>query len=178
MSGRNDESDDVMHDLAIAGPRLGHLHVLVFFEVGRRIEVLILVGAAGFDGVLFGHLDNHIRFADAPTFDELRRGGQVFRIAFLRSAIDPGGDRIDLSLRQTRIIGPSADVRVGVPGRHLPADDFFFDRLRPRPDVFVAEHREGRGFAGSMAFGAALIEDGRDFFVKGDVLGCWAARPA
>ena len=100
LAGWYDESDDVMHDLPIAWPRLGHLHVLVFFEVGRRIEVLVLIGAACFDGVLFGHLDNDIRFPDTPTLDKLRRGRQLFRIALFRTAIYPGGDGVDHGLEQ------------------------------------------------------------------------------
>ena len=159
-----------MHNLPIAGPRLSHLHVLVLFEVGRRIEVLVLVGAAGFDGVPFGHLNNHIGLSDTPTLDELRCRGQVFGIALFGTAIHPGCDGVDLSLRQAGIIGPSADVGIGVPGRHLTTDDLLFDRLRPGPDILVAEHRERRCLAGSMTLGAALEEDGCDFLVECDVL--------
>src|ERR1700686_2862390 len=151
-----------MHDFPIAGPGLGHLHILVLFKVGRRIEVLILVGTGGLDRIRFWHLYNHIRLADTPAFDELRGGRQVFRIAFFRSAVYPGGNGIDLSLRKAWIIGPLTDARVGVPRRHLSTDDLLFDRSCPRPHVLVAEDRERRGFARAMALGTALEEDGRD----------------
>src|SRR6185503_5078107 len=55
IAWRNHKRNDVMHDLPIAWPGLRELHVLVLGKVGRRVEVLILVRAAGGDGVLVGN---------------------------------------------------------------------------------------------------------------------------
>src|ERR1041384_4651790 len=170
LTRRNDERDDVMHYLSIAGAGFGHLHVLVFFEVGRDVEVLIFVGAACFDRVLFRHLNDHVGGSDTPALNESRRGWKVLRVALNCSAINPRGDRIDLCLGETRIVGPFANVRVGMPGRHLPADDFFFDRSRPGPHFLIAEHREGRRFAGSMTLGATLEKDRGNVLVECDGL--------
>ncbi len=116
-----------MNDQAIAWARLGHLHVLVFGEVGRNLEVLILIRSGGFERELFGHGEDHIGFADAPAINELRRRWQVFRIPFLSATINPRGDRVNLGLRHPPVVLELLRVRVGVPGRHLAFDDFLFD---------------------------------------------------
>src|SRR5215470_13690106 len=42
-AARYRERDYVMNDLSVAGPRLGHLDILVFGEVGGYVEILVLV---------------------------------------------------------------------------------------------------------------------------------------
>ena len=97
---RQNKRDDVMDDLAIAGTRFGHLHVFVFREAGINQEVLVLVWSIGFEGELFRHLQDQVRLADAPPFDELRRRRQVARVAFFGAAVNPGGDGVNLVLGQ------------------------------------------------------------------------------
>src|SRR5262249_37409787 len=63
-SGRDNEGDDVVNDAAVARTRFGHLHVFVFGEIGRRVEVLILVRPAGSERELFGHFNDRVGFAD------------------------------------------------------------------------------------------------------------------
>jgi hypothetical protein len=163
---RLNEGGDVMHDLAIAGTRLGHLHISVFREFGIVLEISILVRPAGFERKLLRHCQNMIRFADRPAFDELRLRREVLRIPLKRALVDPGDYRFDLLLRQTAVIGPPAGMRIGVPGRHLAIQDFFANRFGPGTDVFVSQSRERRGFARAMTLGAILEEERSDVFVE------------
>src|SRR5262249_27226400 len=101
---RNNEGDHVMDDPAIAGTRFGNLHVFVFREAWINQEVMILVCPIGFEGELFRHLQDHVRLADAPPFDELRRRRQITRITLFGAAINPGCDGVYLSLRQTGVV--------------------------------------------------------------------------
>src|SRR5262245_11183825 len=61
-------------------------------------------------------------------------------------------------------------MRIGVPGRHLAADDLLANGLGPGPCVFVTQYREVRGLAGADALGAALEEDSSDVFIERDCL--------
>ena len=90
----------MVDDPAIAGTRFGHLHVFVFGEARINHEMLVLVRPTGFEGELFRHLQDQVRLADAPPFDELRRRRQVARIALLGAAVNPGRDGVDLGLGQ------------------------------------------------------------------------------
>src|SRR5262245_12454547 len=126
-TGRYNEGDDVVNDATVTRTRLGHLHVFVFGEIGRHVEVLILVRPAGSERELFGHFNDRVGFADCPSFGELRRGGQILGVAFLRPAVNPGGDCVNLLLFEAAVIGPLAYVRVGVPRWHFAVDDFFAD---------------------------------------------------
>jgi len=58
-----------------------------------------------------------------------------------------------------------ADARIGVPGRHHAADDFFADAAGPGASVFVAQERHRRGFARTVTFTFVLR------------LSRWARRP-
>ena len=93
-----------MDDTAIAWSRFGNLNVFVFGEAGINHEVLILVRPVGVEGELFRHLQDKVRLADVPAFDELRRGRQVARLAFFRAAIRPVRDGINLCLRHTGVV--------------------------------------------------------------------------
>src|SRR5262249_44649379 len=75
LSRRNNERDDVMDDLSIAGTRFRELHVLVFFEIRCDIEVLVFIRTARLDCVILGHLYDDVRFADTPAFFKLWRFG-------------------------------------------------------------------------------------------------------
>src|SRR5262249_34333254 len=115
--------------------------------------------------------------ADAPPFDELRRRRQIFSLPFQRSAINPGRDLVNLGLAQPPVIGPCADVRIGVPGGHLPPDTLLPVGLGPGPRAFVTQHRDGCDLAGAVTLDAALEEDRGDVFVESDRLSSAGCTP-
>src|SRR5262245_27089609 len=167
---RHNEDIDVMNDATIAGPRLGHLHILVFGKSGINLEEVVLIRPCGFKSELFRHLQDQIRLADLPPFDNLGPRRSVMWIAFRRPAVSPGLDRIDLRLGQAAVVRELPRARIGVPGRHLAADDFFADGLGPGARVFVTQQRHRSRLARTMAFGAVLEKDRRDVFAKSDIL--------
>src|SRR5258706_10067927 len=93
-----------MNYLAIPRTRFSHLHVNVFFEVGRDLEILILVGSGSVERELIGHLQDYIRLSNRPSFGELRGGRQILRVALLCTLIDPRSDSVDLSRRKAAIV--------------------------------------------------------------------------
>src|SRR5438067_221706 len=60
-----------------------------------------------------------------------------------------------------------AHLRIGEPGRHLPAGDRSLDRLGPRTRVRIAEQRKGRHFTGTVASLAILLQNRQDVLTKG-----------
>jgi hypothetical protein len=101
---RNNKGVDVVDDPAIAWARFGHLHVFVFSETGINQEVMVFVWPIGFEGELFRHLQDRVRLADAPPFDELRRRRQVARIALFGAAVNPGRDGVNLVSGQAGVV--------------------------------------------------------------------------
>src|SRR5262245_54243495 len=174
---RHDERNDVMHDLAIAGPRLGPEHVTILCDIQRDFKILVLVRAAGIQSEFIRHCQHQIRLADTPAFDELRRRRQIIGLPFLRSAINPVRNLVNLGLAQPPVVCPLADVRIGVPGRHLAADDLLANGPGPGPRVFVAQYREGRCFTGAVTLDTALEEDRGDVFVESDRLSAAGRAP-
>src|SRR5262245_5215536 len=124
---RHDEDIDVMNDATIAGTRLGHLHILVFGEAGINLEEVVLIRPRGSESELFRHLQDQFRLADFPPLDNLRLRRQVTRIAFGRLGVNPGFDRLNLVVGQATVVRELPCAWIGMPGRHLAADDFFAD---------------------------------------------------
>ncbi len=139
ISGRDGESYYVMHHLAVAGTRLGHLHPPVFGEIRRHVEVLILIRPRGLDRVLFRHLEYHVGLSYEPAFGVARRPRALGLIALGRALIDPGRNGLDLFRAQPPVVCPTAHVRVGVPRGHLAVDDLLLYRFCPRPHIAVGE---------------------------------------
>ena len=157
-----------MHDFAIARTRFGLLNVHIPRKAGINFKVLIFIRPAGFELECFGNRQHQIRLPDAPALCEAWHGRQILRAAFRSAAVYPRGDGVNFSLRQTRIISPLPEMRIGMPWRHFTADDFFLDGFRPRAYIFVAQHRKRRSFARAMTFRATFEKDRRDVFGKSD----------
>src|SRR5262249_19761814 len=75
------------------------------------------------------------------------------------------------------VIGPCADVRVGMPWQHLAADDLLANGFGPWTRVFITQYREGRGLAGAVALDAALKKDRGDVFIESDRLSAAGCAP-
>ena len=95
-----DVRDEVMHDLPRGGADFRRLNPAIFSEVRRDDDVLIFDDATRRDLEGQRQLEHHVRCADAPAFDPLRRLRQIARIALQRSAVDPFHDRLDLRRAQ------------------------------------------------------------------------------
>src|SRR5215813_7168095 len=59
-------------------------------------------------------------------------------------------------------------MRIGMPGRHFAAEDFFANTAGPRASLSVIQERHRRGFARSVALDAILEEDRRHILVESD----------
>ena len=157
-----DERDEVMHDLPLGRTHFRRLNPAVFSEARRDDDVLILDDAARRDVEGQRQLEHHVRFADAPAFDPLRRLRQIARIAFRRPAIGPSHDRVDLGRAQTHRVREPAVVRIGKPWRHHFVDDGVPDLGRTSAHVPIGQQRKRAGFTGTMADLAILLDDWRD----------------
>src|SRR5262249_2899653 len=160
------EDDDVMNDSANARSNLGCLNPLVFGEVGRNAEVLVLDHARGRHRIFLWQIKHNVGLADVPAFQELRRWWEVFGVTFFRSLIHPSDDRVDVLLREFAVIQELAVMRIGVPRRHRPISDLLLYRTRPGPRVLISQQRHRRDLAGPMALHAVVEEDWRDVFRK------------
>src|SRR5262245_25208157 len=129
--------NDMVHYAAIALTNFGELYVLVFGKVGRDGEIFVRDHAFRGNAVFGRHGQNHVRLAYLPAFGVIRAWRHILGIAFLRATIDPGGDRVNFLLRETRVVGEFAVSGIGEPGRHCARYDFFADRLGPGPNLLV-----------------------------------------
>src|SRR5262245_26427785 len=114
-------------------------------------------------------MQHDVGLSYVPAICERRRSRQVLRVTFLRSAVDPRCDRIDLRLRKSSIISELLEVRISVPRRHLLGDNLLLNRARPGPCVLVTQQGHGRGFAWSMTLDTVLEEDGSNVPREGDL---------
>src|SRR5262245_25835947 len=74
---RRDHGDeDVVDDATIARTRFGHLHILIFGEVGWDVEIYIFIRPVRRERVFLQHLKDGIRFADVPALAEFGRRRQ------------------------------------------------------------------------------------------------------
>ena len=142
----------------------------------RRVEHLHAELAFGGDVELDRHLHDEVGLAAVrPSGREGRRRREVRVVAARRAAIDPGDDRVDLRLRQTRVVAHLQRLRrIGAPGRHLARDDLGFDRARPRPHVVVRQQRHRGDFTRAVALRAMIEDDGRHVLGERGHVGRWA----
>src|SRR5262249_41932757 len=136
---RLDEGDDVMNDLLVARMNLRCLHPGVFLEAGWNRKVDVFVGALWRQRVLFLHCEHDVGLADLPSIRQFWRRWKILRISLPGALVDPARDSIDLGLVETCVVYKLAEMRIGWPGRHLAADNFFANRFGPGPGVFVAQ---------------------------------------
>ena len=160
------ERDDVVHDGPITGPHLDSFDPGVLVEPHRHHDPLVIDRPHGRDAERLRHLEDLVGLADVPAFEEGQRRGRLLRIALVRAGIGPAGDRVDFRLRQAPVVREVADRRIGVPRRHLPADDGPLHRRRPGTRVLVGQHRKRRRFARSMARLTILLEHWHHVFVE------------
>ena len=159
--------EHVVHDLAVARANLDRLHPLRLGEIRRDVEVLVLDRAVGRQLVGVRHLEDDVGLAGAPALRERR--------ALAAGPPDrPWGRRRSPSaisvcavgVAQQPLVVEGPGRRVGVPRRHVPVADFVADGLRPGPGLLVREKRHRRDFAGPVAAGAVLENDGRDVLAE------------
>jgi hypothetical protein len=159
----------VMHDRGHTGKNLDRSDPRVFLERRRKCYAFPFDNPARRNWIS-GQIERDIRL-DLPTacrplgWRRRKRG-----ITFGRTAIDPCGNRGDLGLPERSIVVEMAVLRIGEPRWHRFRDDSLLDCLRPRPSLFVREHRERTDLTGPMAALAILLEHGQHIFVEGD--GC------
>ena len=85
--------DHVVHQFPVVRPDFRGLDPLVFGEVCRNDGILVFHYPVGGNRVILTHLENSIWFAELPSLGELRRLGQVFRVALWCAGGNPLGDR-------------------------------------------------------------------------------------
>ena len=156
-----------MHHAAVAGPDLHGFHPFVLSEMRRHRDVLIVDDALGRHVERLRHFENHVRLGDPPAFGELHRLRRIRGISFRRSAVDPCHQRLLLAGRQRKIVGELAVMRIGLPRRHLAAQQRSTIALAHGRACCVSEQRHRRSFARAMAALAALFQNGLNVFVKG-----------
>ena len=96
-----------MHGGRTGAAQLSRLNPFVFGEVGFDRQILISHDAFRRYS-LFGNGEQLIGFADAPALEVFRRGRHGFRVALFRTAIYPGGNRVQFGLREAAVILPRA----------------------------------------------------------------------
>src|SRR5439155_12606452 len=101
----------------------------------------------------------HIGFGNAPAVDERAWFGSVDRITLWRAGIDPRHQGLFLARRQREVVREFSVVVIGMPGRHLAAENRASNSLRPRPRFFIAQQRHGCGFARAMTTLAAVLQN-------------------
>ncbi len=72
-----DEGNNMMDQRVVAGPRFGHLDVLVFCKTGRDHHVLVIDGARSRDLECGGHLEDHVGLPNPPALDERGVGASL-----------------------------------------------------------------------------------------------------
>ena len=157
--------EHVVHDFARARHDLHRLDPLVFGEVRRNLEVLILDRAGRGNGELLRHRDDRVRRAHRPARrDTPGFGGSLFRSpGFAPASIQrrivcwSASDR-RRSLRKTPC-GPSA-----CHGGIMPARDRVAHLVDLRLRAVVVEQRERPQAARMMARRAVPVEDRRNVF--------------
>ncbi len=164
--GIANERDDVMRVLAVRGPGFGELHVLVFGEIGRQPDILIIDSARRRNIKRSRDLKHHVRLADRPAFGEGQSLRRVLGIAGLGAAIHPSHQRLHFGVRQPAVIRKFSVMRIGEPRRHLLSEHRCFDRLRVRPRALIVEQRHRGSFAGPVAALAVFLENGENVLIE------------
>lgn len=121
---------NVMHDGRITRPHFGRDNPLVLGEIDLHQNVLILDRAPGRNVEVLRPLDDHVGH-DIPAVGEGHGRGPVFRVAFGRAGIHPGGNGGYIGGAQALVIFDMGIAVVGIPWRHLFADHRRFDGFRP-----------------------------------------------
>ena len=146
----------------VSRPELVRREPGVFLEVRRNRHVGIRHGTVGRDLERLEKCEDQIRLANRPAFGELRRLRQVGVVPPGSPAIDPGGNRVDLGLREARVVLVGANAGVGAPGRHLPGQHLGLHGARPGTGVVVSHQRHRRQVVRPVTGHAVLEQDGRD----------------
>ncbi len=154
--------DDVVDDRRIARTELDRLNPLVLGQMRRHADVLIGDRAIGRDLELLGHREDRVGLADRPALGERRPGRQIAVVAARRARVDPGGNRVDVLLREARIVLEDAVRRVGRPRRHLALHHALLDGARPGTGLFVCHQRHRREHRRPMAADAVVVDNRRD----------------
>src|ERR1041385_7471550 len=115
----------VMNHAPVSGKYLCGLKPLIFSEISRHIDDLILVLHTTAYYLLWNR-EYDVRF-NMPPIRERRSRRKVFRIAFFRATSHPPANGLDLRVRQTRVIAEFVRLRISIPGRHDPLHNFFTD---------------------------------------------------
>ena len=170
----NEIRQQVMHDRARAGPRLGldSLHVAIFGEAAVGDVIDPHVRTARGNDMRLRNLDDEIGLADVPDIVvfELPWRRHVGHVALLRALVDPRRDRRDLLLGQRGVVLEflNADVALDVPRRHQARDRLCLDRSRVRPRVFIRNQRHRRVRFGPVAVLARALKNRRDVLRERD----------
>src|SRR5208282_6230138 len=129
LVGRNHRNSGMVHHATVPWHDLSGLYPFVLGEVSRNINVFVVILTATANRKL-GNREHYIRF-DMPAYGELRSRRQILGVALLGAGSHPGIDGSDVFAAEPRIIEELADLRIGVPGRHLALHHCFTNRTRP-----------------------------------------------
>ena len=160
-----------MHHGAIGRPELGRFHPLVFGESAGNDDVGVVDYASGRHLIFDRHLDHIVRLPDVPAFQPLHGLRLILGVAFRRTRVHPGHQRLDVGVAQAAIVRKMAISRVCKPGRHLLDQHRLLDRFRPGTRLLISQQRHRTNFAGAVAFLAILLQDRRYVPVKGNRFG-------
>ena len=155
-----------MHDGASAGPHFNGLHPLVFRQVRRNLEELVVDGAARRDGIVLLHRENRVGLAHLPSLGERRQLRQIRGIPFRCARVGPLQQRVAIGGLQASVVQELTVRGVRVPGRHRAVGDAGRDGLGPRARVLVSDERHRADFPGPMAIRAVLVQDGSDVLAE------------
>src|SRR5688572_29390004 len=155
-----------MDNGAVGGPDLSLYDPFIFFKPAGDDDIRILDGSCCGYFVLDRRLDYDVWLADSPPLDELEWRRGLLGVAFGRTRVDPGRDKLDFGLRQRVVVLKLADAAVREPWRHLPGAYSFFYSFRPRPCLSIRNERHRPDLARTVALLTPLLEDRQHVPVK------------
>jgi len=166
---RPHDCNHVMHDGTRAGPNFRRRHPSIFRESCRDDDVDVLKRAGCRNRVGVRHLEYDVRLY-VPALLPLNRSRFASRIAFRRARVNPRNDRVNILFTKTPVVHEMTVPGIREPGRHFASEHGGFDGFRPRTRFRVGEQRHRADFSRPVTGLAVLLEDGKNVFVKSDVL--------
>ena len=165
-TGLADERIHVVDDGALVDAELGGAHPGIALDVnGDNQECVGL--HAGFRDAQAGHLDDHIRFAEAPLIVRRGDGHRLVGRAFGAAGFHPPDEGLDLRPGEGAIIPELMRTLRGVPWRHGTGDNRLANRAGPRPDLRVTGERHRCYRARLVTGDTARFQHGTDIAREG-----------
>ena len=159
------------NSLPVAGLYVNGLNVHIRLKVRGYDELPILIFAFGFNLVFNRHFSDPVGFTEHPIVVEFGCRWHSIKVACGCAGFDPVCDHLNLCIRETAFVLEVPVARRRFPRWHQPCLCIHRDFRRPRFRIAVVDECERSDFTLTVAGLALFLEDRRDVFAIGDLVG-------